>query len=158
MNEEDELVKELDTLVLNEESEVKAQEIQEQKLENQPPTEQAPPPSTLPPQQKQPKSPIKHPRSIDQFILDKAEEKKQQWIENAYSKLFAALVDNPTSTPQRQAPIIPQTAATSPDSSKQSNPPAQKQKTTYTLKSTLMIIGLFLVSGVAIIYLISRFI
>lgn len=145
MDDTEKLVEELDSLL----PESKEEPPQPQAMASQAKQESSPSPSPSPLQQKIPKVPIKHPRSIDQFILDMAEKKKEQWIEDAYNKIFATLTDNPPPKPIHQEQPLP-------ISSQQSNPTPQKQKKTHIKKPMLIGWALFIISGIAVIYLLSR--
>jgi hypothetical protein len=93
------------------------------------------------------------PRNIDQFILQKAEEAKEQYINNAYEKIFAALTNTSTPKPQPvyQVPEPIQPPPATPVSPKQSNP---QQKKPFSFKTIIVASTLFVFAAAAVTYLI----
>jgi hypothetical protein len=144
----------------------------------QPPTSTPPqqPPLTVPVTPQVEATPISTPqavvapKSIDQYILEtaeaqkqakikRAEEEKIEFINNAYKKILAALIDAPILHPTQQNVSEPL-----PDGKlfrakqPQENIPKQKHSYSFSLKTTLAILVLCVISGASLLYLILHFV
>ena len=115
-----------------------------------------------------PSHPVIHPKvvapkSIDQFILDTAEQMKQfkvqkaedekiEFINNSYKKIFAALTGEPVATPAPQPKVVyrePEKTPEAPVSSKQSNP-----KRSWSFKTIMLFSSMTAILLIAVTYII----